>query len=438
MSSNVRAGGDTGSSPRDSIAPSTVLSPKSVAKPSYRRTLGNRPFFLLWIAQLVSQSGDYIFEVALLWLVLELTGSAFAVAVVVTGTILPGVLLGPFLGVFIDRWDRRRTLIVTNIVQGVVIAALSGLVVAGHASLPGLFVVVLMLGSGATTVRLTTNAFVPSVVPVSDLPPANSLLSVSGSMNQIIGLSIGGVFVALFGVALPIEYDALTFFAAAVLLLAIPRAKAGPDATVAVTAPNFRAEFAEGFAFVRRNRFMVEIIAIGIVVNFFGNGLFALFAPYAAFVLHGGAAVYGFLGAFVAAGALVGAGAMGRIDTRRSAGRYLLGGGIAIGGVVLALGLTDDLPVAFALMLALGITLAVTNIPISVVMQAKVPGRMLGRVGAVFGALVSGTGPAGPLFAGWLAQRWSVSAVFLLSGIVFIAVIAVAAATMTSLRSVEY
>jgi MFS family permease len=417
---------------------SDVHHPENERTPSYRRTLRNRPFFLLWVAQLVSQSGDYIFEVALLWLVLELTGSAFAVAIVVTGTILPGVVLGPFLGVYIDRWDRRRTLVATNIVQGVVIAALSGLVIAGHVSLPGLFVVVLMLGSGATTVRVATNAYVPSVVPVTDLPPANSLLSVSGSMNQIVGLSIGGVFVALLGVELPIEYDAVTFFAAALLLLWIPRAVVAADPTATPTVPRFRAELVEGFAFIRRNRFMVEIIVIGIIVNFFANGMAALFAPYASFVLHGGPAVYGFLGAFVAAGSLIGAGVMGRIDTRHSAGRYLFGGGVAIGAVVLALGLTGDLAIAFALMLGLGVTLAVTNIPINVVLQAKIPGRLLGRVGAAFGALVTGVSPAGPIFAGWLAQRWSVGGVFVLSGAVIMVVIGVGAVTMPSLRSVEY
>jgi MFS transporter, DHA3 family, macrolide efflux protein len=429
---------DTGISPNPPAGPSGVRPGRIDRAPSYRRTLGYRPFFLLWTAQLVSQSGDFIFEVALLWLVLELTGSAFAVAIMVTGTILPGVVLGPFLGVYIDRWDRRRTLVATNIVQGLVIAALSGLVIAGQATLPGLFVVVLMLGSGANIVRVATNAYVPSVVPVTDLPPANSLLSLSGSMNQIIGLSIGGVFVALLGVTLPIEYDAITFFAAALLLLWIPRAKVARDAAATWAAPNFRIEFAEGFAFIRRNRFMVELIAIGIIVNFFGNGIAALFAPYAAFVLHGGPAVYGFLGAFVAAGALVGAGAMGRVNTRRSAGRYVFGGGVAISAVILLLGLVHSLPIALALMLALGVTQAVINIPISVVFQAMVPGRLLGRVGAAFGALVVAMGPVGPLFAGWLAQKWSVGGVFLLSGAVMIVVMGLGAVTMTSLRTVEY
>jgi MFS transporter, DHA3 family, macrolide efflux protein len=404
--------------------------------PSYRRTLANRRFLFLWLAQLVSQSGDFIFDVALIWLVLQLTHSAFDVGIVVSGTILPGVLLGPILGVYIDRWDRRRTLLATNLLQGAVVAALSGIILAGETTLSLVFLIVLMLGAGSNVVRVATGAYVPSVVPVEDLPPANSLLSVGGSMNQIVGLSLGGIFVALFGVTLPIEYDALSFFGAAVLLALIPASAAAPRAAEAVV--GFRAELAEGLAFIRQNRFMVEIIVIGVIVNFFGNGLFAILAPYTEFVLHGGAAVYGFLGASLAVGAIIGAGAMGRVDIRRTAGRYLFGGGIAIGAAVLALGFAGTVPIALALMLAFGVAVSITNIPISVVMQAKIPGRLLGRVTATFGALIMATSPAGPLFVGWLAQRWSVSGVFLLSGVVIVAVIGIGALTMSSLRHVEY
>ncbi|HTP54836.1 MAG TPA: MFS transporter [Thermoplasmata archaeon] len=416
----------------------TAGSDGTARPPSFGRALANPAFSRLWVAQLISQSGDFIFEVALLWLVLKLTASPFAVAVIVTGAILPGVILGPFVGVYVDRWDRRRTLIATNVVQGLVVAGLSGLVLAGKENLPDVFAIVLMLGAGATTVRTASNAYVPSVVPVEDLPPANSLLSLSGSMNQIVGLSIGGVFVALLGVDLPIEYDALTFFAAALLVYTIvPRgASAAPPPTRLPGA--FRAEFAEGLSFIRKNRFMLELIVIGVIVNFFGNGIFALFAPYAAFVLHGGAAVYGALGAFVAVGALVGALAIGRVDSRRTAGRYIFVGGVGIGVFVLLVGLAGTLVPALGFLFGAGLTLSVTNIPISVVMQAKIPGRLLGRVGATFGALIMATSPAGPLFAGWLAQRWSVSGVFVLSGLVIAVVIGVGAITMTAIRTVEY
>lgn len=422
--------------PEAPVVPPATLDRADEPAPSYRRTLANRPFFLLWTSQLVSQSGDFIFAVALLWLVLELTHSPFAVGIVVAGTILPSVVLGPFLGVYIDRWDRRRALIATNVVEGVVVAALSALVIAGKVDLLGLFAIVLMLGAGATVVRVATNAYVPAVVPSDDLPPANSLLSLSGSLNQIVGYSLGGVFVALLGVTLPIEYDAISFFAAAILLLGIPRPTSGG---VGPPAPsNFRAEFVEGIGFIFRNRFLLELILLGIIVNFFGIGIYALWAPYASFVLHGGAAVYGLLSAFTAAGSLVGAAAIGRVQMHRSAGAYLFAGGIGIGVSALALAFARTLPTAFAVMLAFGLTLAITNIPISVVLQAKIPGRLLGRVGGAFGALITAAGPGGSLVSGWLAQRWSVAGVFLLAGAVIVTVFVLGAAALTSLRTVEY
>ncbi|EQD73673.1 Major facilitator superfamily MFS-1 [mine drainage metagenome] len=334
--------------------------------PSYGRTLRNRSFLFVWIAQLVSQSGDFIFEVALLWLVLEVTGSAFYVGVMAAGTILPGVVLGPFLGVYVDRWNRRRTLIATNVIEGVIVAGLSLLVLAGRVDVGGLFVVVLGLGSGATLVRTATSAYVPSVVAVDDLPPANSLLQFSGSFNQIVGLSIGGVFVAAFGVALPIEYDAVSFFAAAVLVALVPRSQTGHREPLPATPGRFRTEFAEGLDFIRRHRFMVELIAIGVIVNFFGNGLTALLAPYTRFVLHSGPEVYGVLGAMVAAGSLVGGLAIGAVDTHRTAGRYLFGGGVVLGAAILAVGFATTVPFALAAMLAVGVTLAVVNVPLGV------------------------------------------------------------------------
>jgi len=257
-------------------------------------------------------------------------------------------------------------------------------------------------------------------------------------MNQIIGLSIGGVFVALLGVTLPIEYDAATFFAAALLLLLIPQAKGTLEGTGARAARRFRSELAEGFAFIRRNRFLVEVFAIGMIVNFFGMGITALFAPYAAFVLHGGPVVYGALGAFLAAGSFGGAAAIGRVDMRRSAGRYYLGAGIGLSAAILLLGLSNVLPISLALMLGVGAGVGINAIAVSVMLQAKVPARLLGRVSAALMALRTASAPAGPIFAGWLAATWSVGGTFLLSGGIMIGIIGLAAVTMTSLRTVEF
>ncbi len=409
----------------------------SPPRPSFRRILGHRPFFLLWASQLISQSGDFVFDVALIWLVLLTTGSVVDVSLVVTASIAPAVVLGPFLGVYVDRWNRRRLLLYTNVAEGLVVALLSLGLVARTVDLTWVVGVVLALGAGGSVVRSATTALVPRLVGPADLGPANSLLTFSGSFNQIVGLTIGGVVVGLFGSTLPIEYDALSFFVAALVILAI-RPEEGALPSAGGTPGGFRAEFREGLAYLRNQPALLELIAIGLVVNFFGNAVAALFAPYARLVLHGYASTYGLLGAGVAAGAIVGALVVGRIDTRRRAGSLLFLGGIATGAGIGALGLARAIPLALTASVALGAVLSVTNIPISVLLQAKVPGRLLGRVGAAFGALVSASGPLGAFVSGALAGRTSIPFVFLLSGAVVVGVMALGYVSMRALRTVAY
>ncbi|MGI0131653.1 MAG: MFS transporter [Thermoplasmata archaeon] len=421
-----------------SSAPPTPLTTTPAGRPSYRRALGQRSFLLVFVAQLVSQSGDFVFDVALLWLVLRTTGSVFAVGVVVTAALVPAVVLGPFLGVYVDRWPRRVILIVTNLLEGALIAVLSGLVLA-HATGLGLVVaIVAALGAGSQVVRIASSALVPQTVDPADLPAANGLLTFSGAFNQIVGLSVGGVVVALVGVSLPIEYDALSFLAAAALVAAIPPAVGRPVPGEQPGRPRFRTQFVEGLAFVRGQRFLVEVIGIGIVVNFFANAVAALWAPYAALTLNGNAATYGFLGAAVAAGSVIGALVAGKIDARRFAGRSLFGGAMGIGAAIVALGLTRSIAPAFVEAFALGTMLSITNVPLLTVVQAKVPARLLGRVTAVLFSVIVVAGPVGAIFAGSLAQATTLSTVFLLSGLFVLAIMAVGSVALKDLRNVAY
>ncbi len=406
--------------------------------PSFGRTLRSRPFLYLWASQLISQSGDFVFEVALLWLVLQTTGSVLAVGLVVVATLVPTVVLGPFLGVLVDRWHRRAVLLATNVGEGLLVAALSGLVIAHALSLDTLLVLVGVLAAGGQIVRIASGAMIPQSVPLADLGPANGLFSLSGSFNQVIGLSIGGIVVALFGPVLPIEYDALSFFLAAILVALIPRRVGAPDGPSGEEGPGFAEQFREGLAFVRRQRFILEAIVLGIVANFFANALNALWAPYADLVLHGNSATYGFIGAAVALGAIVGALLAGKLDTRRAAGRYLFGSVAALGGAVLALGVTTSVLLALPESFALGVFLALGNVPLIAAIQAKVPMRLMGRVMAVLMALILASAPFGAYFAGSVAEAVGVGTVFRLSAGVILASAAVGALTMRELRDVTY
>ncbi len=413
-------------------------SPAVESRPSFRQVLHHRPFFLLWLSQLVSQSGDLVFEVALLWLVLGVTGSVFAVGIVVAVTLLPGVVLGPFLGVYVDRWDRREILIFTNVVEGVVVAALSGLILAHTIGLPLILAVVFILGTGSQVVRTAANATIPLVVGKENLGPANSLMTFSSSFNQVVGLAVGGVVVALFGVSLPIEYDALSFFAAALILVGLSKESGRPSDADRSQTSRFSEEFAQGIRFIRENRFLIELIVLASFLNFFGTAIGALFAPYSKLVLHGGAATYGFLGASVAIGAIVGAAIVGSSNTRQSSGTWVLVGGAVNGAAIVGLGFSTSIPLALGTIFVLGVALSIANIPISTLIQAKVPARLLGRVGAAMGSLIVVAGPAGAFFAGAFAEATSVQSVFIVFGGIFLITIGVGALVMKELRTVSY
>ena len=369
---------------------------------------------------------------------LEATGSAFDVGLVVAATLAPLVVLGPFLGVYVDRWPRRTILILTNLGEGALVAALSGLVLAHAADLGVILVVVIALATGGQVVRVASSAMVPQTVRRDDLAPANSLLSFSNSFNQIVGLSVGGIVVALLGVAPPIAYDAVTFFVAAGILAFIAPTVGAPDRASSATRPGFAAEFSEGFRYLVGQRFLVEVIVLGAVINFVGNAAFALFAPYADYVLHGGSATYGFLGAAIAVGGIAGAAVIGKVNTRRSAGKYLLAGAGAIGAVMVAVGATTSIPLALVEMGTLGVFLSVANIPIQVLVQAKVPSRLMGRVISVLQALIIAVAPLGALFAGSFAARTSVGFVYVVAGALVLVTVAVGAALLRELRTITY
>jgi len=406
--------------------------------PSFRRALRNRPFLLLWSSQLISQSGDYIFDIALIWLVLQATGSILDVSLVVVVTLIPTVLLGPVLGVYADRWPRRTVLLGTNVAEAALVAGLSVLVLAHQAGLGVILAIVLALSVGGQFVRITSSAMVPQTVGTDDLPPANSLLSFSNSATQIVGLSIGGIVVALFGVVYPIEYDALTFLVAALIVGAISRAVGRPEPLAPGTERRFRNEFVEGLRYVRDQRYLIEIIVVGLVINFCGNAAFALWAPYAERVLHGGSATYGFLGAAIALGAIVGAAVIGKIDTHRSAGKFLFLGATGFGVFTVLLGLTSSIPLALAEALVIGICTSIANVPLFVLLQAKVPGRLLGRVMSVFLSLVLAAAPFGAFFAGTIATATSIGVLYIIAGSIILGTVAVGAVAMREIRDMSY
>ena len=176
--------------------------------PSYRRLLRNPALTLLWASQLVSQSGDYVFDVALVWFVAESSRtSALAplyIATVSAAAFLPWIVLSPIIGTLVDEGNRRTALLVSNLLQAAVAVALTFLVLTATFQLLPILALVVLLNSGGVAVGVTTRAMLAHMVARENLAAANGLFFFANSANQLLGFSLGGVVVALAGSALPI------------------------------------------------------------------------------------------------------------------------------------------------------------------------------------------------------------------------------------------
>ena len=408
-------------------------------RPSYARALRYRGFLWLWLSQLVSQSGDYIFEVAVIWLVLTTSGSVLDVGLVVAASVVPLVVTSPLLGVYVDRLDLRKLLIASNLAQGLTMVLI---VVMFSSRAPYLFpllvTALLFLFTGQTAVRLAIRAAVPRLMATQDLGPANALMYLTGSANQIIGYGVGGVVVLFLGALPAIGYDALTFFVATLLVtmvaagsLAIGSAEAMSQSQSPVRA------YREALKYVRSQRWLLEIVLLALIINFFIGGLNTLAAPYVQVDLKGGPTEFGFFLTAYAVGGAIGAIAIGRLDFRARAGLIDLLSMLVMGGSIAGLGLVHLLPMAFAVGGVIGFSLSAGNVVVGSMTQARVPKPIIGRVSSTT-TLTAAAAPVGAVLLGYLGSSIPISAALLIAGIAILSWSLVGLGLFGGLRHAAY
>jgi MFS transporter, DHA3 family, macrolide efflux protein len=420
-----------------------ILDSPQPRKPSFRRVLSNRAFSLLWISQLVSQSGDFIFDVAALWLVLQLTGDTLKVGLAVAFVLLPAVVIGPFAGVYIDRFNRRDIIVVGNTFQAAAAIVIAASYSVGLLNFPALLILLFVLNAGAQFVRPAVTAVVPSVTGKEDLGAANGLFSLTSSINQVAGYGIGGVIVLLFGPTIPILYDAITFVFAGLMVSMIARSRCAIPNNFSTTggsqtSSSFKQKFLEGLKYVRDSRFLLELVVVGVFLNFFGTGIFALLAPYSRDIIRGNAGTYGLLLAMFSLGVILGSIFVGKIDSRKYVGKLLFIGVIAVGGLTVALAFTTVAWLALGISFGVGFFNAIVNIPLSVLVQAKIPGELLGRVATTLGALITLSQPISAATAGAVAGSLSIGQTFLIYGSFMVLISAATYIIFGELRNASY
>lgn len=181
----------------------------------------NRNFLRLWLAQLISQFGDRINQLALVGLIAERSpGNAMALAKLLAFTIVPVFIVQPFAGALVDRWDRRTTLFICDILRGLIILTIPFIFIYDKAIMP-IYIVVFLAFCFSRFYVPAKMSIIPDIVEEHNLLKANSLVTTTGMIAFVLGLAIGGLIVEQFGARNGFIIDAGTFFISALILISI-------------------------------------------------------------------------------------------------------------------------------------------------------------------------------------------------------------------------
>jgi MFS family permease len=304
-------------------------------------TLRQRDFLLAWLGGLISMMGDWVLFIALPIYIYQLTDSALATSGMFVAGLLPSLLLGSFAGVFVDRWDRKRTMIASNLVLAAIVPLL--LLLRSDEWVWIAYVVSFAQASVGQFFRPAENAFLPRLVADEHLLAANSLNALNNNLARLAGPAVGGALMASFGLQVVAIVDAVSFLAAAALVSLIHtsgKADPAPGQTVDTAQTAWRriwSEWAEGIGLLRRHRVIGTLLAID-AVSALGEGVFSvMFVVWVHDVLKGGSEELGWLMSAQAVGGLLGGALLGSVIHRFSPARIFAIGSIVFGILDLAL-----------------------------------------------------------------------------------------------------
>lgn len=187
----------------------------------FKQILKNRNFFLLWLGQIISQFGDRLDQMALIGFISQrFPGSTFQMAKLLSFTIIPVFLIGPVAGVYVDRWDRRKTMYISDFLRGILVLFIP-LIFLNLRSLFGLYIVIFLVFSVGRFFVPAKLSIIPDLVKKEELLMANSLVNTTGMIAAVLGFGVGGLIVDWLGPKGGFCVDALTFFVSAVFIFSI-------------------------------------------------------------------------------------------------------------------------------------------------------------------------------------------------------------------------
>lgn len=391
--------------------PSPTVAPFARAATQRLRTtfpaLQHRNFRLFLIGQFISLCGTWIQQVALGWLVLELTNSPFAVGLVSTLGSLPILFFTLYGGVVADRVDKRRFVIILQALMLCEALALGTLTAFHWANVSWVMALAIFAGLLSAFEVPARQALIVELVGRQDLMNAIALNSSAFNVARVIGPVIAGILIAGAGMAACFFANAASYLAVLVGLVKMETKPRPVQKEIgAVTA------MAEGLQFTWNHRWPRALVILIASFSLFGFPFMTMLPVYARDVLHLNAFGYAVQLTAIGVGAAVAALSLAGLGPRARPGRLLLGGSLLFGVTLGAVALFPNRWASLGLFTLAGWAMALNGILGNTMLQTEAPDHLRGRVMGVYSFLVLGLAPFGSLQAGFVAEhlgvRWSI------------------------------
>ncbi len=393
--------------------------------------LSTKNFGLLFSGQVVSQIGDSMNKVALLWFVYELTGSAFKMAVIGLLQTIPPLVFGPLIGVYLDRIRKKPVMIGVDLIRTVLVLLIPLLYALEILTLERLYVLVFATSIVSTIFGPALASTVPLIVPRTQLTAGNALIQSTTNIGLLIGPAVSGVGIAMIGAHNVLYLDAATFMVSALCLMPIqlhesPRRTAWPDDRT-----GFVQDLLVGFRFVFVQHRTVLLLMLTATLYSLGASAFVFLLPvFATQLLDATPIELGWLWSSLGVGMLAASAWLACVKQGDIRNRLrLISAALAVGAVaVCMLGMLEAPFMAAALIVVFGGSTAVFTPVVWAMLQELTPEHLLGRVFTTFSTGAMASAMAGMAGFGWAADVLGPAVSLVGIGVVFLSTATVAAA----------
>ncbi len=385
--------------------------------------LGIARYRWIWIGSFISNIGTWVQKVAQPWLILQLSASPFLLGLDGFLQDIPLLLFLLVGGVVVDQFDKRKILMLSQVVQFSAAALISVLIVLGEIRVPVILALSFVVGCMQAFSTPAYLSFIPELVGRAHLANAVALNSMQFNLSRLLGPVIGGVLLASLGVAWCFGLNALSFVAMFMVLLFAP---SSPPANATISANSLMAQIREGFEAVFSRRNLVAIITIVFGISFFGAPLVAFIAVLAKDALNVGAQGFSFAMASFGLGAVLGAILVSSLQPQWIRPKTVIATASSLALLISLVALSPFYVLSLSLLFLSGFAFVSSNVIGNTILQTSVSDTLRGRAMSIYALAFRGGAPIGSLITGVVVEHFGVQIALAINGIGLLIVVWIA------------